>query len=100
MQQGGPGRAGHAMSTTVTVTGQRGDAVSAGTEQLRGQVSRKIRLVNVAQLAAATGMNPRSIWRRVKSGDLPKPFRFGGRAVWREADIESVIRKAAGAEAE
>lgn len=66
------------------------------TEQLRGQVSRKIRLVSVRQLSAATGLNPRSIWRRVKSGDLPKPFRFGGRAVWREADIEKVIRDAAG----
>jgi predicted DNA-binding transcriptional regulator AlpA len=67
------------------------------TEELRSQVSRKIRLVTIRQLSAATGLTARSVWRRVQSGDLPKPFKFGGRAVWREADIEKVIRDAAGA---
>lgn len=68
------------------------------TEQLRSQVSRKIRLVTVAMLSAATGHSRTTVWRMVKAGELPKPFKWRGKVVWREADIEKAINAAAGVE--
>lgn len=68
------------------------------TDNLREKVSRKIRLVTVPMLSAATGDSPRTIWRKVKSGELPMPFKWGGKAVWREPDLEKVIAAAAGVE--
>lgn len=69
---------------------------TATTEQLRKQVSPKIRLVTVRQLSAATGDCVSAIWRKIKDGHLPQPFKWHNKTVWRETDIERAIAKAAG----
>ncbi len=64
-------------------------------EELRRQVSPRCRLVTIPMLSAATGDSARTIWRKVKSGALPRPFTYGNKAAWREPEIEKVISKLA-----
>ncbi len=55
-----------------------------------GSASPRVRLISVPQLAKNTGVSTRTIWRRVADGELPKPFLFGNKRVWRE---ETIARK-------
>jgi predicted DNA-binding transcriptional regulator AlpA len=47
-------------------------------------------LPQVAELLGA-GIGKRTIQRRVASGEFPKPYKLGGRAVWRTDDIELFV---------
>jgi predicted DNA-binding transcriptional regulator AlpA len=43
----------------------------------------------VAEVAAATGVGERTVWRLVSSGHFPKPVYIGGSARWRVRDVEN-----------
>jgi len=51
-------------------------------------LSARNRLVFIEDLIASGYGSARTIWRRVAEGDLPKPFKYGVKAAWREASIE------------
>ena len=45
-------------------------------------------LLNVNQVAGLLGCHRNTVWNRVRSGDMPQPLKFGGKTVWRRAEIE------------
>ena len=52
----------------------------------------KLQQLNVRQVADLLGVHPRTVWRLVSSGDLPKPIKIGPKIVrWRVADLESYL---------
>jgi len=54
-----------------------------------------VKLLTVRQVAEALAVHPRSIWRLVASGTLPRPVRLGPKLVrWRLRDVESAIERA------
>ena len=46
---------------------------------------------NADEVAAYIGCHVATVWRRAKSGDLPKPIKVVGRTVWRRSEIEALI---------
>lgn len=42
------------------------------------------------------GRGRTSLYRDIEMGRLPKPFKFGGRLYWTEADIDAAIAAHAG----
>lgn len=49
---------------------------------------------NADEVAAYVGCHVATVWRKVQSGDLPKPIKIVGRTVWRRAEIEALIEGA------
>jgi len=49
------------------------------------------RLLDVHDVAAMLGLSDRSVWRRVKDGNLPQPIYIGRLAKWRVIDINSYL---------
>lgn len=53
------------------------------------------RLLRVQEVARMLALSVREVWRRVDSGQLPKPVRLGGRIRrWLREEIEAVIERA------
>ena len=50
-------------------------------------------LLTIRELAKVLKLSPRSIWRLVKSHQLPAPVRIGGSIRWRADDISIWISK-------
>ena len=54
------------------------------------------KIIRLPALMEMVGLSRTTIWRRVKSGDLPPPIRLGGpgsRAVgWRRTAVEDWVR--------
>ncbi len=46
---------------------------------------------NADEVAAYIGCHVATVWRKVHSGDIPKPIKIVGRTVWRRAEIEALI---------
>lgn len=44
-------------------------------------------LLSAAQVAIITGKGISTVWRDVKTGDLPKPIKVGNSTRWRIKDI-------------
>lgn len=52
-------------------------------------------LLKVRDVGEMLQMHPRSVWRAVVAGDIPKPIRIGPKVVrWRLADLQAFIEKA------
>jgi len=65
------------------------------TEKAVGSTSNNDRLITVKQAAKYYGdCDVSTIWRWVKSGEIPKPVKVGGRTLWRESEIQKSIREA------
>jgi prophage regulatory protein len=47
--------------------------------------------LSVNQVAELLGCHRNTIWNRVRSGQMPKPEKFGGKTVWRRAEIERFV---------
>lgn len=45
-------------------------------------------LVRVNQVAAMLSVSPRTVWNRVKEGELPGPIKWNGITVWRVKDLQ------------
>ena len=53
------------------------------------------KLMTVEGVSDMLSMSRSSIWRKVKSGDLPQPVKIGGCTRWRLSDLLAVIEEAA-----
>ncbi len=51
-------------------------------------------LLNADEVAALINCHPATVWRKVQTGDLPKPVKIVGRTLWRRAEIEALIEGA------
>ena len=63
-----------------------GDAATARKEAMR--------IIREPEVTDRTGLSRATIWRRVKAGDFPAPFRLGNRSKavgWRDDEIEAWI---------
>ncbi len=49
------------------------------------------RLISVKEVARILGVSERNVWAKVASGKMPKPLPFGGRRLWRVAEIDAWI---------
>ena len=51
------------------------------------------RILRTPEVVRLTGLSKTTIWRRVRSGDFPKPLKLGSlgtRSIgWREGDVKS-----------
>jgi excisionase family DNA binding protein len=45
-------------------------------------------LISVKQLAALCGLTPRTVWRHLSSGKLPKHLTLGGAIRFRKTDVD------------
>ena len=45
----------------------------------------------VEEVAALLGSGVATVWRQVKAGNLPQPFRIGGATRWRKAEIDKIL---------
>lgn len=52
-------------------------------------------LLTVKEVAKVYRASPATIWRRVKSGVIPKPVKIDGSTLWRMRDIEKHIESLA-----
>ena len=52
-------------------------------------------ILDDSQLAKLFGIHIRTLKRRVKQGDFPKPFKLGAKSYWRPNDILEHIDKLA-----
>jgi len=50
--------------------------------------------LRVHEVAALVGIGQRTVWKFVRSGDFPKPFKIGSRTFWKRRDIELFIESA------
>ena len=53
-----------------------------------------MRIIREPEVTDRTGLSRATIWRRVKAGDFPAPFRLGNRSKavgWRDDEIEAWI---------
>ncbi|MDE2106071.1 MAG: hypothetical protein KGL39_53100 [Patescibacteria group bacterium] len=70
---------------------------SAARRPRRKRVGRPLspnnRLVFIKDLIASGYGSERTIWRMVADGELPKPFKYGVKAAWREANIARRLDK-------
>jgi excisionase family DNA binding protein len=48
-------------------------------------------LLTVKQVAARLGMSVRTVWRRVGSGELPKPVQSGCLSRWPNSEIDAYL---------
>lgn len=48
-------------------------------------------LLNVNQVAELLGCHRNTVWNRVRTGEMPKPEKFGGKTVWRRTQIEEFV---------
>ena len=66
--------------------------------------ARVIRLAELASTKQRTGrlpVSPATIWRWVREGKFPKPFKLGvSTTVWNLADVEKFIAESAGGAAQ
>jgi predicted DNA-binding transcriptional regulator AlpA len=53
------------------------------------------RLITRAELGEILSCSETTLWRRVKSGALPKPMRVAGLLRWRLSDISKLVSDAA-----
>jgi prophage regulatory protein len=54
------------------------------------------RIMRKPEVKRSTGLSDTTIWRRVRAGDFPPPFRLSpGTVGWRERDIEAWIEQRA-----
>ena len=55
-------------------------------------MSETVQILRTQAVLNATGISRTTLWRRVRSGDFPRPLRLGGpttRAVgWRRAEVQ------------
>ncbi len=47
--------------------------------------------LNVKEVALALGISVPTVWRRVNSGDLPKPVKLGRATRWPASDIAAAM---------
>lgn len=63
---------------------------------------RVIRVADIATTKTSTGMlpvSPATIWRWVREGKFPKPFKLGDSVtVWNAAEVEAFLVQRAGGE--
>lgn len=53
------------------------------------------KLLTVSEVATILTISTREVWRRVDSGELPRPIRLGPRTRrWPREEIEAVIERA------
>lgn len=55
------------------------------------------RLITTEEVAAALNCSRTTIWRKVKSGELPAPLKVCGLTRWRAGDIAALMNPAPGA---
>jgi len=46
-------------------------------------------LVSRKDFAAELGINPSTLWRWTKTGEIPQPIRIGGRVGWPQSTLEA-----------
>jgi len=56
-------------------------------------------LIGVAEVGRITSLAPRTVWRHVSAGRLPRPLKVGGRRLWRREAIVRWIEAGCPAEA-
>lgn len=44
--------------------------------------------------SALMGVSRATLWRRVASGEFPRPIKLGGRTLWRRDELLAVIERA------
>lgn len=49
-------------------------------------------MISIPTVAVLLDAGISTVWRRVKSGELPKTFKFGGSTRMRVGDIRAVLR--------
>lgn len=49
----------------------------------------------VAVVCALFSISPATVWRKVKSGDLPAPHKWGGGTFWRVGELRQALKGAA-----
>lgn len=55
-------------------------------------LSRRLQLVRLPSVKSATGLSRSEIYRRIASGDFPKPIKLGERAsAWAEHEVTAWI---------
>lgn len=57
-------------------------------------MSENDKLITRAELGELLSCSETTLWRRVKSGELPQPIRVAGLLRWRLSDISKVISEA------
>lgn len=73
------------------------DMLSARRKRKRERILKNLETAatwNADEVAAYIGCHVATVWRKVQSGDLPKPIKIVGRTVWRRAEIEALIDEA------
>lgn len=53
----------------------------------------RVHLLTVADMVRNGHGCARTVWSKVKRGELPKPLSYGGKAVWRESSIIALLDK-------
>ncbi len=48
-------------------------------------------LISDKETAHLTGLHVSTVWAKAKTGELPKPIKFGGRTLWRRDEIMAAI---------
>lgn len=61
----------------------------------QGQTATTRQLLTVKQVAETLSCGVSTVWRLVRSGDLPQPIKIGGSTRWRRADIEALTAREA-----
>jgi len=76
-------------------------AASAGQER-GSSVQAPLGLVTARHLARELGCSMRTVRRRIAAGDLPRPFKIGGIAYWRQRVLDAWLgkRERAGADSQ
>lgn len=54
----------------------------------RGPAGNAPVLINIKQVAVTLSVNERTIYRRVKAGDMPAPVKIGHLTRWRVAELQ------------
>ena len=77
-----------ASATAVKASGPKSQTGDAGGAADRGPVVNKPTLLDKREVEELTSLDITTIYRKIKAGDFPKPFRVGRRRVaWRQSDI-------------
>ncbi|MFN3259893.1 MAG: helix-turn-helix transcriptional regulator [Pikeienuella sp.] len=86
-----------AEKTTQRSWSRSDKSLSVGGKRKRERILKNLETAvtwNADEVAAYLGCHVATVWRKVHSGDLPKPIKIVGRTVWRRAEIEALIEGA------
>jgi predicted DNA-binding transcriptional regulator AlpA len=49
-------------------------------------------LLDTKGVCQVTRMGRRTLWRRIATGEFPKPFKMGRKCVWRERAVDTYVK--------